>query len=75
MVVVVLWWRERSHLTLPPPPLSFSQAAGLLNLDEIVDDADGVMIARGNLGMDIAAAKVSLAQVSEKGRRGRRGGR
>jgi pyruvate kinase len=66
------WFRKRKRRI--PLIAKIERAEALANIEEILDKADGIMIARGDLGLDLPAEEIPLIQkklISLSNRRGK----
>ncbi|MBA4373919.1 MAG: pyruvate kinase [Thermodesulfovibrio sp.] len=66
------WFRKRKKRI--PLIAKIERAEALANIEEILDKADGIMIARGDLGLDLPAEEIPLIQkklISLSNRRGK----
>lgn len=58
----ILQWAKRRRLELPPLIAKIEKPEALNNINEIMDLADGIMVARGDLGVEMPAERVPIIQ-------------
>jgi len=61
-IELVLDWAKKNRLTLPPLIAKIEKPEALKNIDEIINIVDGIMVARGDLGVEMTAEKVPVIQ-------------
>jgi pyruvate kinase len=58
----VLKWAKIQNIELPPLIAKIEKPEALDNIDEIIDIVDGIMVARGDLGVEMPTEKVPIIQ-------------
>ncbi|MEW6115503.1 MAG: pyruvate kinase [Nitrospirota bacterium] len=58
----VFSWAKRRNLTLPPLIAKIEKPEALDNINDIIEVVDGIMVARGDLGVELPAEKVPVIQ-------------
>ncbi|MBF0557999.1 MAG: pyruvate kinase [Nitrospirae bacterium] len=61
-VEVVLRWARRKGIILPPLIAKIEKPEAITNINGIIDIVDGIMVARGDLGVEMPAEKVPMIQ-------------
>ena len=61
-IELVLKWAKRKKVTLPPLIAKIERPDALQNINEIMDIVDGIMVARGDLGVEMPTEKVPIIQ-------------
>lgn len=61
-IELVLNWAKRKGVTLPPLIAKIEKPEALENIDEIIGIVDGIMVARGDLGVEMPTEKVPMIQ-------------
>lgn len=59
---IIKRWGKKRGLKLPPLIAKIEKPEALDNIEEIMDISDGIMVARGDLGVEMATEKVPLIQ-------------
>lgn len=70
--IVKEWMRRRGYSI--PVIAKIEKPEALLNIDEILDESDGIMVARGDLGVEVSPEEVPLIQkdlIEKANRKGR----
>jgi pyruvate kinase len=55
-------WAKKNGLALPPLIAKIEKPEALMNIGDIMDSVEGIMVARGDLGVELSAQQVPVIQ-------------
>ncbi len=61
-IELIIKWAKKNKFKLPPLIAKIEKSQALENIDEIMDMVEGIMVARGDLGVEMQPEKVPLIQ-------------
>ncbi|MBN2654858.1 MAG: pyruvate kinase [Nitrospirae bacterium] len=61
-ILIIRRWAEKKEIVLPPLIAKIEKPEALENIDEILDNVEGIMVARGDLGVEMPAEQVPVIQ-------------
>ena len=61
-IKIIKNWAKKKNLTLPPFIAKIEKPEALDNIQEILDIVDGIMVARGDLGVELPTERVPIIQ-------------
>jgi pyruvate kinase len=61
-ITTVRAWAKRNGLTVPPIIAKIEKPEAIRNICEIMDSVEGIMVARGDLGVEMSAQQVPVIQ-------------
>lgn len=73
-IKIIKSWAKKKNLTLPPLIAKIEKPESISNIQEILDIVDGIMVARGDLGVELPTESVPVIQkmlIEEANRKGK----
>lgn len=73
-IEIIKDWAKKKNITLPPLIAKIEKPEAIGNIHEIIDIVEGIMVARGDLGVELPTEQVPVIQkmlIEEANRKGR----
>ncbi len=73
-IEIIKAWAKKKNITLPPLIAKIEKPEAICNIKEILEIVDGIMVARGDLGVELPTEQVPVVQkmlIEEANRKGK----